>query len=139
METKAFEVVVNDSPLLYENPIVTTDGSFMSPKGLVLWASESGEPRKVAAAAALIKTGKVKDSDAVDIAERARKQNIIGFLSSLVGKTSISGKLKPTPEKVKLLRFSVPQNPEVSKLADKWHVVNPISKNEVEGLIQIYG
>ena len=68
VETKAFDVVVNGSPLLYENPIVTTDGSFMSPKGLILWASESGEPRKVAAAAALIKTGKVKDSDAVDIA-----------------------------------------------------------------------
>ena len=139
VETKAFDVVVNDSPLLYEDPIVTTDGSFISPKGLILWASESGEPRKVAAATALIKTGRVKVSDAVDIAKRAKKQNIIGFLSSLMGKTSISGKLNPTSEKVKLLYFNMPQSPEVNKLADKWHVVNPISKNEVEGLIQIYG
>ena len=138
VETKAFDVVVNNSPLLYENPIVTADGSFISPKGLILLACESGEPRKVAAAVALIKTGRVKDSDAVDIAKRARKQNIIGFLSSLVGKNSISRKLKPTPGKVKLLHFNVPQGPEVSKLADKWHVVNPISKNEVEGLIKIY-
>ncbi|MBX8638334.1 MAG: winged helix-turn-helix transcriptional regulator [Thermoplasmata archaeon] len=139
VETRAFEVVVGRSPLLYEDPIITTDGSFMSPKGLLLWATESGEPRKIAAAVSMMKSGKVKDKDAVDVAIRGKQQNAIGFLASLAGKSDISRKLKPTSEKVKLLAFQGPQDPETLRLADRWHVLNPISRNDVDELMQTYG
>lgn len=136
--TKVFDVIVDNSPMLYENPQKTADGSFMSPQSLVLWATESGEPRKIAAAAALISKGKVSDQEVIDIAIRSKNKNKIGFISSLIGKVGISGKLKPDPRSVKLLKFNIPQDPKIHELAREWHVLNPISRTETNEIIGIY-
>ncbi len=136
--SKTFDVIVDNSPLLYENPQMTADGLFMSPQSLVLWATESGEPRKIAAAAALISKGKVSDQDVVDIAIRSKKKNKIGFISSLIGNVGISSKLRPDHKKVKLLRFNIPQDPKIHELAREWNILNPISRTDINDVIGTY-
>src|SRR2546425_2478215 len=55
-----FPVTVESSPAFYDDPLTTDDGKFPALESLIAWAAKSGDPRRVAASAVLLRDPRLR-------------------------------------------------------------------------------
>ncbi len=136
IEAGPFPVLVERSPVFYEDALEVEDGRFPAIESLVAWAARSGDPRHVGAAAFLLRDPRVHVGRLVERSEDMRTRNRVGFLAALSGRNL---GFRPSPLTEKMLGTSVPAEPETEALAGRWRVENPISAALVKDMERLYG
>ena len=131
-----FPVTVESSPAFYDDPLTTDDGKFPALESLIAWAAKSGDPRRVAASAVLLRDPRLRVDLLVDRAERMGARNRVGFMAALAGRKL---ELRPATRSERMLDSPVPVDAETEALARVWHVENPISRALVKAMERLYG
>ena len=136
IDAAPFPVTVEGNPAFYDEPVTTEDGKFPALESLIAWAAKSGDPRRGAASAVLLRDPRLRVDVLVERAERMGARNRVGFLAALAGR---SLELRPSSPPERMLDSSVPVEAETEALARRWRVENPISAALVKDMERLYG
>ena len=131
-----FPVTLEGNLAFYDDPLTTDDGQFPALESLIAWAAKSGDPRRVAASAVLLRDPRLRVDRLLELAERMGARNRVGFLAALAGRDL---ELRPNSHPERMLESSLPVEAETEALARTWHVENPISAALVKDLGRLYG
>ena len=131
-----FPVSIEENLAFYDDPLTTDDGKFPALESLIAWAAKSGDPRRVAASAVLLRDPRLHVDRMVERAEQMAARNRVGFLSALTGRKV---ELRPATRSERMLDSSVPVDAETEALARAWHVENPISAALAKAMERLYG
>jgi len=135
IDASPFPVTLEGNPAFYDEPLTTDDGTFPALESLIAWAAKSGDPRRAAASAVLLRDPRLRADRVVERAGRMGARNRVGFLAALAGRDL---DLRHPPLE-RMLESSVPVEAETEALARRWHVENPISAALVKDMEQLYG
>ena len=131
-----FPVAIEENLAFYDDPLTTDDGKFPALESLIAWAAKSGDSRRVAASAVLLRDPRLRVDLLVDRAERMGARNRVGFMAALAGRKL---ELRPATRSERMLDSPVPVDAETEALARVWHVENPISRALVKAMERLYG
>ena len=136
IDAAPFPVTLEGSPAFYEEPLTTEDGKFPALESLIAWAAKSGDSRRVAASAILLRDPRLRVDRLVERAEQMGARNRVGFMAALAGRRL---QLRPATRSERMLGSPVPVETETEALARMWHVENPTSAALVKAMERLYG
>src|SRR3989454_5979043 len=105
IDAAPFPVALEGNPAFYDEPLTTDDGKFPALESLVAWAVKSGDSRRVAASAVLLRDPRLRVDHLVERAERMRVRNRVGFVAALAGRDL---KLLPSSPPERMLDSPIP-------------------------------
>jgi len=124
IDAAPFPLVLEGNPAFYDEPLTTEDGKFPALESLVAWAAKSGDPRRVAASAVLLRDPRLRMDRLIERAERMGTRNRVGFVAALARRDF---KLLPSSPPERMLDSPIPVDAKTEALARRWHVEHPIS------------
>src|SRR2546426_9095180 len=131
-----FPVAIEENLAFYDDPLTTDDGKFPALESLIAWAAKSGDSRRVASSAVLLRDPRLRADRLVERAERMGTRNRVGFVAALAGRDL---KLLPSSPPERMLDSPIPVDAKTEALARRWHVEHPISRALVKAMERLYG
>src|SRR3989304_5697133 len=78
IDAAPFPVTVEGNPAFYDEPVTTEDGKFPALESLIAWAAKSGDPRRGAASAVLLRDPRLRVDVLVERAARMGGRHPVG-------------------------------------------------------------
>ena len=139
LKADPFEVVVEPSSWLYDNPVVLEGNRYPALEQFLAWAATSKNPRYLAACAALLRNRAVNVRALADAAKRAKSVNRIGYLAEIAEATEVVGFMEATSTRERMLEGDAPIDKKSAQVAERWRVDNPVSVPLVTDMMDLYG
>lgn len=139
LDAPPFEVVVERNPALYEDAEARGGGRYPCLEALAAWAAGSGNPRFAAASALLLRDPRLDPARLRTKAERLGSVNRVGFLATLAGARRALRGLAPSGSWERMAAEPGPVDPITERAAARWRVRNPIPRQRVDEMRELYG